>query len=349
MPVQEPAALRIRALDESDCPKWDAFVRATPDATFFHLSAWRDLIRDVWRHRTHYLYAERGGQIVAVLPLVEVKSALFGHSLSSLPFAAYGGIAGTDAEAVAQLEAHAEEIARRQGVTHIEYRNVVDRHGDWPMQDVYVTFRKELAEDEEANMLAIPRKQRAMVRKGIKNALIARRDDDVDRFFAVYSDNVLRHGTPAMSKKWFTALRQRFGEDCEVLTVTDADGAPLTSVMSFFFRDEILPYYAGDLPAARDLAANDFKYWELMRRALERKCRVFDYGRSKVGTGPWHFKKNWGFEPQALSYEYVLLKGDSVPQNNPLNPKYRAFIAMWKRLPLSVANTIGPHLVRNLG
>ncbi len=111
----------------------------------------------------------------------------------------------------------------------------------------------------------------------------------------------------------------------------------------------MLPYYAGDTADARELAANDFKYWELMRRACERGIRVFDYGRSKRGTGPYDFKKNWGFEPLPLAYEYQLLTRADVPQNNPLNPKYRAFIALWRRLPRPAANALGPHIVRNLG
>ncbi|MFT4174561.1 MAG: FemAB family PEP-CTERM system-associated protein [Rhodocyclaceae bacterium] len=341
--------VRVRALDESDRPAWDAFVREHPQGTFFHLSAWRTLIADIWRHRTHYLLAERGGRICGVLPLVEVKSRLFGHSLSSLPFAAYGGVVATDPVARGALEAHAEEIGRTRGVSHLEYRNLHPVHAEWPMQDLYVTFRKELLADEEANMLAIPRKQRAMVRKGISNGLVATLDPDATRFFGVYADNVRRHGTPAMSRRWFQALMDTFGDDCEVMTVATAQGAPLTSVLSFYFRDEILPYYAGDMTAARDLAANDFKYWQLMRRALERRCKVFDYGRSKVGTGPYHFKKNWGFVPAPLSYEYVLYTRPDIPQNNPTNPKYRAFIALWKHLPLPVANTLGPHIVRNLG
>ena len=188
-----------------------------------------------------------------------------------------------------------------------------------------------------------------MVRKGIKNGLVSEVDDHVDRFFALYADNVLRHGTPALPRKFFQRLKERFGEACEVLTVTSPEGKPLSSVLSFYFRDEVLPYYAGDDLAARELAANDFKYWELMRRACERGCTVFDYGRSKVGTGPYAFKKNWGFEPQPLSYEFCLYKRDSIPQNNPMNPKYRAFIALWKRLPIGVANRLGPHIVRNLG
>jgi FemAB-related protein (PEP-CTERM system-associated) len=283
-----------------------------------------------------------------VLPLAEVKSRIFGHSLTSLPFCVYGGIAG-DAAAVAPLEAEAETLARRLGVQHLEFRNLDVRHSDWPRQELYVTFRKEILADDEANMLAIPRKQRAMVRKGIKNGLLSHVDPDAERFFALYADNVLRHGTPALPKAFFQRLLQDFGDDCEVLTVTTPDGVPLSTVLSFYFRGEILPYYAGDAVAARDLAANDFKYWELMRRACERGCRLFDFGRSKIGTGPWSFKKNWGFEPQPLSYEYRLYKRDAVPQNNPMNPKYRAFIALWRRLPLGVANALGPHIVRNLG
>jgi FemAB-related protein (PEP-CTERM system-associated) len=119
--------------------------------------------------------------------------------------------------------------------------------------------------------------------------------------------------------------------------------------LSFYFRDEVMPYYAGDDTAARDLAANDFKYWELMRRACTRGLKVFDYGRSKVGTGPYAFKKNWGFEPKPLHYEYCLYKRESIPQNNPNNAKYRLLIAAWKRLPLPVANWLGPFIVRNLG
>jgi FemAB-related protein (PEP-CTERM system-associated) len=165
----------------------------------------------------------------------------------------------------------------------------------------------------------------------------------------LYSSNVKRHGTPGLPKRFFEALHRRFGEACEVLTVTDREGRALSSVMSFYFRDEVLPYYAGDHPAARHVAANDFKYWELMRRACARGLSVFDYGRSKVGTGPFSFKKNWGFEPRALSYEYRLFKRGDVPQNNPLNPKYRGVIAVWRRLPLPIANLLGPPIARQLG
>lgn len=331
--------------------RWDAFVRICPQATFFHLSAWQGLIEEVFHHRTFFLYAERGGEIVAVLPLAEIRSLLFGHALSSLPFCVYGGIAAVeeDQEAFAALESEADAIARRLGVQHLEYRNLNPRHADWPQQTLYATFRKSILADPHANLLAIPRKQRAMVRKGIRNGLHATIDDGVERFFALYADNVRRHGTPPLPRPYFARLKEVFGPECEVLTVTDAAGRTHSSVMAFYFRDEVLPYYAGDALSARDLAANDFKYWMLMQRACRRGCSLFDYGRSKVGTGPYAFKRNWGFEPQPLAYEYRLYTRDSVPQNNPLNPKYRALIALWKRLPLGVANTLGPHIVRHLG
>ncbi|MDR3212616.1 MAG: FemAB family PEP-CTERM system-associated protein [Azoarcus sp.] len=347
-----PAGVAVRTLTGADAPRWDAFVRATPQATFFHLSAWRNILTDVFGHRCFFLYAERGGDIIAVLPLAEVKSLLFGHALTSLPFCVYGGIAAAaeaGEDAIAALETEAEALAHRLGVRHLEYRNLTPRHTDWPRQNIYVTFRKPLLPDDDANLRAIPRKQRAMVRKGIGHGLLARLDDGIDRFFALYADNVLRHGTPALPKRFFARLRDEFGDHCEVLTVTDAAGRPLSGVLTFYFRDEVLPYYAGDCHRAREFAANDFKYWELMRRARTRGCTLFDYGRSKIGTGPWHFKKNWGFAPLPLSYEYRLYQCEDIPENNPANPKYRLLIAAWKHLPVKLANAIGPFLVRGLG
>lgn len=329
--------------------RWDAFVQSCPGATFFHRAGWQKIVGEVFRHPTYFLYAERGGVIEGVLPLAHVKSLLFGNALVALPFAVYGGVAARDEAAAAALEDEAQAIARRLGVDHLELRNVEARHPDWPTQDLYVSFRKTLLPEVEANLLAIPRKQRAMVRKGQKNGLRSTFDADVERFFELYADNVHRHGTPAMPKRYFAALRAVFGADCEVLTVEDGAGRPLSSVLSFYFRDEVLPYYAGDDLSARELAANDFKYWELMRCACERGLRVFDYGRSKRGTGSYAFKKNWGFEPQPLHYEYRLYKRAAIPQNNPANAKYRLFIEAWRRMPRALANRIGPFIVRNLG
>jgi FemAB-related protein (PEP-CTERM system-associated) len=342
----------IRLLDADDdacSARWDAFVYSCRDATFFHRSAWQKVIRDVFRHPTYFLFAEDEHGIAGVLPLAHVNSRLFGNALVSLPFAVYGGIAAGNADAAIALETEAQLLAGRLGVDHLEFRHVTARRPDWPTQDLYVTFRKEILPTTDENLLAIPRKQRAMVRKGIKNGLISAVDRNSQHFFALYADNVHRHGTPALPRHYFDTLLRTFGDDCEILTITGPDGRLLSSVLSFYFRDEVLPYYAGDDEDARHLAANDFKYWELMRRACERGLKVFDYGRSKQGTGSFAFKKNWGFEPQPLHYEYCLYKRDRIPQNNPANAKYRLFIEAWRRMPIGLANWLGPHIVRNLG
>ena len=149
-------------------------------------------------------------------------------------------------------------------------------------------------------------------------------------------------------KRYFRNLRQAFGRDCEILTVR-SHGKPISSVLSFYFRDRVMPYYTGSLPEARALGTNDLMYWQVLRRAVDRGCRIFDFGRSKVGTGPYDFKRNWGFEPQPVTHQFYLREGCELPRVNPTNPKYRALISLWQRLPLSVANAIGPYLIRGAG
>lgn len=340
--------LEVDRLTAEDVPHWDAFVAASPEATFFHLAGWKDVIETAFNHRTHYLIARADGGVEGVLPLAEVRSRLFGHTLVSLPFAVYGGIVAKTERAWRALDFAAQDLAEKLRVGHLEYRGLRSHHHDWPKSEVYVTFRKSISGDPQANMLAIPRKQRAMVRKAIARGLQAEIDESPDRFFELYANNVHRHGTPALPAEYFRLLKAKFGRDCETLIVTH-DGGPVSGVLAFYFRDQVLPYYAGDLPLARDLAANDFKYWELMRRSCERGCRVFDFGRSKVGTGSYSFKRNWGFEPTPLHYEQKLITAKKVAENNPLNPKYRLLIAAWRQLPISFANRLGPHIVKHLG
>ena len=343
------ATVTVRPASSGDAGRWDAFVANCPEATFFHRFAWREIYHSVFKHRTHYLLAEQGGVMVGILPLVELRSLLFGHSLCSLPFAVYGGAAASEPTAIVALHEAAVALGRELGVQHLELRNRECREAAWLRQDLYVTFRRPIAADVEANLLAIPRKQRAMVRKAIARQLRCEIDQSADRFFALYADNQHRHGTPPQSRRYFDALLEVFGDDCEIATVFSPQGKPVSGVLSFYFRDEVLPYYAGDLPEARDLAANDFKYWDLMRRACERGLKLFDYGRSKRGTGSFDFKRNWGFDPQPLSYEHFVYRGEGIPQHNPSNPKYKAAIGAWRRLPRRLVNSVGPALARYLG
>ncbi|MBA4141472.1 MAG: FemAB family PEP-CTERM system-associated protein [Nitrosospira sp.] len=348
-PSLQAASLAVHLLEPKDAQKWDRFVISDcPEATFFHRTGWQTIIEQALGHKTWFLYAESDGKIQGVLPLAQIKSRLFGHSLSSLPFCVYGGIAAISEPAREILDRAAQTLASQLHVGYLEYRNSTLHHPEWPMKDLYVTFRKEMASEPEQNMQAIPRKQRAMVRKGIKAGLESVVDEDTERFFSAYSASVHRLGTPVLSRRYFRLLKEIFADDCELMIITKK-GRTVSAVMSFYFREEVLPYYGGGTSEAREVAGNDFMYWELMRRACEKGYRTFDFGRSKRNTGSFDFKKNWGFEPQPLYYEYQLHGAKAMPDHNPLNPKYRMFIKAWQKLPLSVANLLGPHIVRNLG
>lgn len=340
--------VEIHLMQAQDCELWDQFVMSCPGASFFHRAGWQTIIEQAFGHKTWFYYALQAGKIVGILPLAEIKSILFGHSLSSLPFCVYGGIVATTEGAKNALNQAAIALAEKLHVGHLEYRHIQAQNPTWLSKELYVTFRKKIETEEDANMLAIPRKQRAMVRKGIKFGLSSELDEDINRFFHAYSSSVHRLGTPVFSKKFFRLLKETFSEDCEIMTIVK-DGRTIASVMSFYFRDEVLPYYGGGTLEARELAGNDFMYWELMRRACARGIKVFDFGRSKLGTGAFDFKKNWGFEPEPLHYEYRLHMSKVIPENNPLNPKYQLFIKLWQRMPVTFANFIGPHIVKNLG
>ncbi|MEZ5501979.1 MAG: FemAB family PEP-CTERM system-associated protein [Halioglobus sp.] len=341
--------LTVETLDAKAIDRWDSYVQRTESATFFHRAGWKTVLERAFGHRTYFLYAQENGEIVGVLPLAQVKSALFGNSLSSLPFCVYGGIVADSESAAAALRLEACRLAQSLGVDALELRNLQSSTTDWPVKDLYFTFRKAIDPDEAINLKAIPNRQRAMIRKGIQEGLQSEWDGGIRRLFRVYSESVRNLGTPVFAARYLQVLRQVFGDDCSVLMIT-LEGRDVAGVMSFYFRDEVIPYYGGSTGAARSIkGVNHFMYWELMRRSADQGYRLFDFGRSKSGTGPFSFKKNFGFEPQALPYEYFLVKSDAMPDINPLNPKYRLMIRAWSRLPLPIANIIGPFLARSLG
>jgi FemAB-related protein (PEP-CTERM system-associated) len=337
----------IKTLDVANYSRWDKFVQESSEATFFHQAGWREVIEKAFGHKTYFLYTENDGNITGILPLVHIDSLFFGNNLISIAPCVYGGIVASDEQSYCELDKESIRLAEELGVDCLEMRNKVQKNPERPYKELYVAFRKELDGDIEKNFLAIPRKQRAMVRKGIEAGLTSVIDSNIDRIYRAYSESVRNLGTPVFSKKYFQLLKDVFGEQCEVLTV-ELNGQLIASVMSFYFKDEILPYYGGGTDLARELKGNDFMYWEVMRRAVERGIKVFDYGRSKIGTGSYSFKKNWGFTPRPLFYEFYLVKSTSLPDINPLNPKYKFFIAAWKRLPLAVSQAIGPWLSKDL-
>jgi len=343
--------LHIRELDDTTRAAWDRFVDTCPDATFCHRAGWKPVIERSFGHKTHFLYAEADGVIQGVLPLVRIKSPLFGHRLVSNAFCVYGGPAAVSDAAREALDRAALDLTARYDVDYLEYRTMHPpaRDDGWVTQsDVYATFRKPLYPDPERNMLAVPSKQRNTIRKGMKSGAKAVVEPDAARFYEVFAENMRDLGTPVFGRNYFENLTREFGDACEILLVTK-DDRPVCGAMLFFFRNEVTPYYVGSRKGARELSAISFMYWEALNRAAARGCEVFDFSRSKRGTGSFDLKRHWGFVPEPLHYRYKLHRKSELPNLNPLNRKYRQFIAIWKRLPLPVANLFGPMIIRDLG
>jgi FemAB-related protein (PEP-CTERM system-associated) len=327
---------------------WDEFVGRHQQGSFFHLSGWRAVAKDVFGHRTHHLASRRRGGIAGVLPLVEVRSRLFGDSLIANGFCVGGGPIADDEEALQDLLEQAEHLGHKLGVRYIELRDTPRAGHRWTAKsDLYAGFHGPIAACEAENLKQIPRKQRAVVRKALAGGLCSRIESHPQAFYPLYARTMRDHGTPALPPRYFQRLLREFGQDCEVLTVYAGD-RPVASVLSYFYKDHVLPYYTGSHPEARRMGANDLMYWVLMRRAVDRGKTVFDFGRSKVGTGPFSFKCNWGFEPRPITHQFRLLGGGGLPNVNPTNPHYAAVIQLWRRLPVSVANRLSPLVSRQL-
>ena len=334
--------------------EWDAYVAGHDAATPFHSRAWCEAVSAATGHRCHPL-AARGadGAITGLLPLHHVRSPLFGQALVASGFAVDGGILADDAATADGLADAAADLARSLGVPSVELRGggVPDGKG-WRREDgVYAGFARDLAADDDAELLAIPRKQRAEVRKALAGPLsVTTGRDAAERrdHYRVYAESVRNLGTPVFPKALFDAILDAFGDAADILTVRAGD-TPVASVLSLYWRGTVMPYWGGGTFAARGLRANERMYYALMNHARAKGCSRFDFGRSKVGTGPWSYKKNWGFEPQPLVYARWLAPGETPRDTNPNSAKYRLQVNLWKKLPLWAANRIGPLIARGLG
>lgn len=351
-----PSTIAVRILDQQDpeeLARIKAFVEAHDEGTAFHLPAWVCAISDACGHEWRFLLAEaKDGSLQGVLPLHLIHSALFGRALVSSGFAVGGGILSLSNPASQALADAAWEFANRHSFPSVELRGGETPSSAWQEKsDIYAGFVRPLEEDDDAQLLAIPRKQRAEIRKGLKNELTVRigsEERDRSDHYTVYAESVRNLGTPVFPKALFNAVLDGFGDSADILTVLDGD-KPVASVLSLYHRKAVLPYWGGGTWDARRLRANDVMYYALMNHARDRGCEAFDFGRSKVGTGAWSFKKNWGFEPQPLSYAVRTASGEEARDVNPMSPKYRLQVALWQRLPLPVANRLGPLISRGLG
>ena len=343
----ERAPVRIDVASPQDDPgPWDTFVSRHPDATLFHRTAWQRAVARTFGYRPCNLVARRGGRVTGVLPLFQVPTLPWGRALVSAPQAVYGGPAAEDDETRDALLDRARRLGESVGARYVELRNVT-RVGDLPASERYVTFRREILPTADENMAAIPRNQRRSIRIGVKSGLASEVGgaELLEPFYDLYSHSVRNLGTPVFPKTLFSNLMAEFGGDARILVIR-REGRPVASVLTFFFRDEVLPYYGGARKEEFRYAVNDFMYWSLLLHAMERGARVFDFGRSKKGSGSYDFKRHWGFEPVPLHYQYLLLRQRTVPDLSPKNPKFSLAIECWKRMPLWLSQRLGPTLVR---
>jgi FemAB-related protein (PEP-CTERM system-associated) len=348
-----PAIVSLKANPSGEkAEAWDSYVRRHACGSLFHLSAWQRLIHSSFGHEPAHLLAEDPERkaVVGLLPLFLVRSRLFGRMLISTPQAAYGGILADSEEVYRALLAHARQTAHDLTVRFLELRNFRNDLPDpsLPGKDLYVTFRQELHPDHEKNFLSIPRKTRAEAREGIRNGLEFKVDEmGIDDFFRVYARSVRDLGTPVFSKKLFAGGKKEFGENCRIFSV-HWKGKPVSAVWTLFYKDEVLPYYGGSVRAYNPLAVNNFMYWMLIKYGCEHGYRIYDFGRSKKGTGSFDFKKRWGMEMSDLPYRYALIRDKTLPDTSPLNPKFSLGVRLWRHLPLFVTNNLGPIISKHL-
>jgi FemAB-related protein (PEP-CTERM system-associated) len=317
--------------------------------SLFHRPAWLTAVERGTGQRALGLVAEKRGSLTGWLPLSEVHSPIFGRALVSSGFAVGGGALAATRGGAARLARAAEELALRHSCTTIELRGG-EAPKDWSVRkDSHCGFEAELAPDDEAQLLAIPRKQRAEVRKGLDNDLtveVGAGAQDRAAHYAVYAESVRNLGTPVFPKSLFDAMLDTL--DADILTVRHQE-RPVASVLSFYHSGAVLPFWGGGTRAARALRANDRMYFELMLHARRRGCNSFDFGRSKTESGAYHFKRNWGFEPQPLSYASWTAPGAEKRNIDPTSAKHSAGISLWRQLPLGIANRLGPLIARGLG
>lgn len=309
------------------------------------------MIRDTFGHRQLHLMAKTSAnQVLGVLPLFLVRSRIFGRLLVSTPQAAYGGILADSELASQAILQRAMKLAKDLKVQFLELRNFLNEMPEDSLlrKDVYVTFRTELREDPEANMSAIPRKTRAEIREGIRNELEFKVDEiGPTEFFNVFSQSVHQLGTPVFPKRLFANGLKHFGSDCKIFSV-HWKGKLVAAVWTLFYAGEVIPYFGGSLKDYNRLAVNNFMYWMLIRYGCENGYRIFDFGRSKKGTGSFDFKKRWGMTMTELPYQYLLVRQQSMPDYSPLNPNFSAATRIWRRLPLPLTQWIGPMVSRHL-
>jgi serine/alanine adding enzyme len=329
--------------------EWDAFVAAHPEATGYHLWAWRRVFEQAFGHQTCYLAARRGDDVVGILPLVAFRSWMFGRFMVSLPFVNYGGVLSSDDEATQSLVEAATRAASDRGCRHVELRHTSRRLPELPVKQHKVGMLLALASDATKAWEQLDRKVRNQVRKAQKSELASAVGgrELLDEFYQIFAVNMRDLGTPVYGRAFFDRVLQEFPEAARVHVVR-LGAIPVAAGITFAHRRTIEVPWASSLKAYRALCPNNLLYWSIIEHAVTGQFETLDFGRSTPEEGTYEFKRQWGAEPSPLFWEYALVSAESMPDQSPANPKFKSAIELWKRLPVPVATVIGPHIVRSI-
>lgn len=330
--------------------KWDHFVSTHPSATGYHLMAWSHIFANVLGHRTIYLFAsDSEGQVVGVLPFVVLSSKLFGTYAVSLPAVNYGGLVADDVMVQEALLRTAARMAKGEDAKHLELRQMSEIPLAWPVMTRKVSMRLDLPQRFEDLMMAFPPKLRSQVRRGEKEGMYTRMGglELLDDFYEVFSRNMRDLGTPVYGKYFFKEMLTTFPKDARLCCVYLQDQVMAAGFLYGFRHTLEIPWAASDRRYAR-IAPNMMLYGAVLKYACEQGYQVFDFGRSSKDSGTYRFKEQWGARPVQLHWHYWLQSGDRLPELNPQNPKYQLAIETWKRLPLPLANWLGPRVSKYL-
>jgi serine/alanine adding enzyme len=343
-PAPSPPQVTERCLPA----EWDTYVQRHPDAALYHSWAFRTVFERALGHQCHYLAAFRAESLVGVLPVVEIRSRLFGHFGVSLPFVNYGGVLADDEEAANALLAEALVRCRKGHWRHVELRHMTRAATQWPARSHKVIMERQLEANEDALWASIERKTRNLVRKAEKSGcnVEAGGAELLPDFYSVFATNMRDLGTPVLGRAFFSEVMAAAGHRGCVFVVRVGRTAVAASLV-LQWRDRVEVPWASSLRSHAALSPNMLLYWGMLRWSVAQGRAVFDFGRSTPGEGTYRFKQQWGAQPRPCWWEYLGLSGD-VPDHSPGNPKFRAAIAAWKRLPLPVANRLGPAIVRNI-
>lgn len=346
----EQMDVNIRLYREEDKQTWDRYVMDSDDATSYHLTAWKDIIEASFGHKTFYILAENGQrEMVGILPLVRLKSLLFGNFMVSLPFFNYGGICAHHREIREQLFQKAVSIAREDGAAHLELRHTQPIDG-FPAKTAKVSMKLALSRNPDEQWNAFPSKLRSQVQRPIKEGMYATigREDALDDFYDVFSRNMRDLGTPVYPKKFFVNILRAFPASAWICTIYTKHRLPVAAGFLVGFKDTLEIPWASSLRSHNRYSPNMLLYWSALRFACEKEYKVFDFGRSTPGEGTHKFKEQWGARPVQHYWHYWLKNGAALPELNPKNPKYRMAIGIWKKLPVVLTRMIGPSIVKNL-